>query len=203
MASFKEKLQTFEYVVESLIREGNRRLEELTITETMKVLYFVVLENALIHFNENALIHSKDSSAEGVLLLKVFDSFRAYPNGPVEEEIYLRRYEQREHIYTYVGPGFYRLSDVAPLDVTSFGVRGLELRHAVDEAIKSLKSKGYFAGEKTCGDMIAITHDLPAWSNCYIDLDEDRLGRSISGWLRNPNNLSKELSAFRDKLDKR
>lgn len=100
------KIAVFEFFVSKLIgldlakgritpkeiEEFNSKLADYRMTRYMKLLYFLCLADA--KRGQGAPLPGR--------LLSVFDNFVAYQRGPVEEDIYLRRYDEGTFtLFTY------------------------------------------------------------------------------------------------------
>ena len=192
------KISLFKYILLRLVgldfRESfvnkqyyNQLLSEITMTKAMKRLYFLCLLDA--KFGDGKLF-------------EVFDDFRAYLRGPVEESIYLSRHDNKGCPLVYEDEN-YSIIDCRLLeDITDELDNNLLID--ADKAIfllrgSTLKENGEKIVDLDDTRLVDLSRSLShkVWADCFY---YSELGGSISRKLKEPGILEDEIKCFTDKV---
>lgn len=142
-----DKKRYFEYLLDSLLRHNNSFNNDFSKLKVMKLLFLVVAADTA-------------PFASG-LLLKTFDDFKAYPLGPVEDEIYknikddaLVKFEINNKCLI-----------VKPNE--SLRIEPDRVTDAIDKAINTLFSFNPNILNLKAWDLVDITHKYSSWNYAF------------------------------------
>lgn len=194
------KISLFKYILlrlvgldfrESFVNEQyyNLLLSEITMTKAMKRLYFLCLLDA--KFGDGKLF-------------EVFDDFRAYLRGPVEESIYLNRHNNRGFsplVYKYEN---YSIIDSRLLEDITDELVDNNLLIDADKAIfllrvSTLKENGEKIVDLDDTRLVDLSRSLShkVWADCFY---YNEFEGSISRKLKEPGILKEEINCFLSKV---
>lgn len=198
------KISLFKYILLRLVGLDFRKsfvnkqyynllLSEITMTKAMKRLYFLCLLDA--KFGDGKLF-------------EVFDDFRAYLRGPVEESIYLNRHDNRG-----ISPLIYKDENYSIIDHMNGDSRLLKditeelsdnLLIAADKAIfllrgSTLKESGDKIMDLDDTRLVDLSRSLShkVWADCFY---YSEFGGEISRKLKEPGILEEEIRCFINKV---
>lgn len=226
-----KKTAAFEYIVTKLIgldlkkenlaamdptrrKELNEKLSEYPMTRYMKLLYFLCLTEAIVERDKqktNATPQDENAKTKMPELLKLFDNFNAYRNGPVDIDIYEnRRNEGMFSLFTFESDGMLKLR-VDDLDSKASSVLNetdVALQNAVDGALKVLEQKSSkiipskSILEQSTTAVVELSHNLSpnVWNDCFY---YNKQNGEISVLFQNAGGgaiLADEISAFEKSL---
>lgn len=226
-----KKTAAFEYIVTKLIgldlkkenlaamdptrrKELNEKLSEYPMTRYMKLLYFLCLTEAIVERDKqktNATPQDENAKTKMPELLKLFDNFVAYKNGPVDIDIYEnRRNEGMFSLFTFESDGMLKLRE-NNLDSKAKSVLNetdKSLETAVDDALKALNENGskIIPGksilEQSTTAVVDLSHNLDpkVWHDCFYYNKQDGKISKLFQKDGGGNVLEAELKAFEDSL---
>lgn len=180
----------------------NKKLSEYSMTRYMKLLYFLCLTDA------NQEEKGKEGAVPDDNLLKTFDNFEAYLNGPVEVDIYENRlYEGIFTLFTFEeGRLRLRKKRLARKAKKILKETSPEVRKAIGGALSDLRDKGSKIVpnksilEQDTISLVELSHSLNSdvWPACFY---YNKQGGSISQLFREDSSLlDAEVKEFEKNL---
>lgn len=213
------KLNKFELFVASILAfedeatttdKYNEILQKYSMTRFMKLLYFACLESHYSLKNGKVLPYTAG-------LFFTFDNFKAYPNGPVEETIYLNRNNPQAFSMFNFDGDYLQVKKSRQLEKRIYAIKKRAIRggEGVDSALWRLYQRRYVPSQldgKGAGAwynnllatscsfknqelklLINASHSLVAWKACYYGGGSNDISAYLS---KDGDNLNAEVNAF-------
>lgn len=166
MCKAKVKLEAFTYILSRFVdyqreidpasREKSyfdeKLCESFSNKRLMKLLYLLCLESVSIENND-------------IGLFRIFDNMIAYPNGPVEQDVY--------DSLGLIQNAQYSNGRFKELPNTVINLSNNELKAKIDDAFEKLKLHLSINDFLDRESLINIVHSLYLWSKTYISFSEE------------------------------
>lgn len=188
MSRFNNKLLVFNHIISKLV-EWKNETKSQTEKEVLKDLSFVPLMKCL--YSTCLLsVNMQDKQS----LFDLFDNFRAYPKGPVEEDCYYNMNKLPDY---QIGTDVSGKDTLVPRQESSLTYSSdsdtEEYFKMADKAILDLKKATKFPEFSDRNNLVELTH-MTLWKDAY----EDSTGYKLLRTQNNIDNIRKEARSFRN-----
>lgn len=187
MCNAQNKLEVFRYIITKFVA----RQKELTPTSSDVEVFGSFSNKRLMKLLYLLCLESVPSNCSDVGLFKIFDNMIAYPNGPVEQDLYdgLGLIEGIQ----YRDGKFIKLPDRNTLIIDN------NIQKIIDNAFNKLVN--HLKGDKFSDTeyLINIVHSLYLWPKTYVSSSANMtMNIAINDENEKFPELEKEIKAYRD-----